>query len=53
MTIDDVCQIFFLHTNPGTRLWDLGCQQLAAELTATREGAPHIDNIPLEDEWVA
>ena len=50
LTIDDVCQKKFLHTNPGTRLRDLGCQQLAADLTAACEGAPHIYNIPLEDD---
>ena len=50
LTIDDVCQFFFLHTNPGTYLRDLGCQQLAADLTATCEGALHIYNIPPEDD---
>ena len=41
---------FFLHTNPGTHLRDLGCHQLVADLTAAREGAPHISNIPPEDD---
>ena len=39
LMLDDICEIFFLHTNPGSSLWDLGYQQLATDLIATQEGA--------------
>ena len=37
--MDDVTQIFFEHTNPGSRLADLGRQRLAASLNDARERA--------------
>jgi len=37
--MDDVTQIFFEHTNPRSRLADLGWQRLANHLDDTREGA--------------
>ena len=39
--MNDVTQIFFEHTNPGTRLADLGRQRLAASLNDAREGTEH------------
>lgn len=45
LMLEDVCQIFFYHTNLGSRLRDLGCQRLAADLTASREGAEHLYDI--------
>ena len=39
--MDDVTQIFFEHTNPCSRLADLGRQRLAASLNDAREGAEH------------
>ena len=39
--MDDVTQIFLEHTNPGSRLADLGQQRLAISLNDAREGAEH------------
>ena len=39
--MDDVTQIFFEHTNPGSHLVDLGWQRLVASLNDAREGAEH------------
>ena len=33
---------FFHHTSHGSRLRDLDCQRLVADLTARREGAQHL-----------
>ena len=49
MTLEDVCQIFFNHTSLGSRLPDLGCQRLAADLTTSREDVQHIYDVD-EDE---
>ena len=45
LMLEDVCQIFFNHTNPSSCLRDLGCQRLATDLTASREGAEHLYNV--------
>jgi len=37
--MDDVTQMFFEHTNPRSRLADLGQQRLANQLDDAREGA--------------
>ena len=39
--MDDVTQIFFEHTNPSSRLADLGRQRLTASLNDAREGTKH------------
>ena len=36
---------FFKHTNPSSRLRDLGCQKLAVDLTASREGVEHLYDV--------
>jgi hypothetical protein len=41
LTMDDVTHIFFEHTNPGSRLADLGRQRLASELDQAQEGVQH------------
>jgi hypothetical protein len=38
LQMEDICHIFFLHTDPGSRLRDLGRQRLTADLTATCQG---------------
>ena len=38
-------KIFFNHTNLGSRLKDLGCQRLAVDLIAYREGTEHLYDI--------
>ena len=45
MMLEDVCQIFFNHTSPSSCLRDLGCQQLAADLTTSREDVEHIYDV--------
>ena len=39
--MNDVTQIFFEHTNLGSRLTDLGRQRLIASLNDAREGVEH------------
>ena len=39
--MDDVTQIFFEHTNPDSRLADLGWQRLVGSLNDAREGTEH------------
>ena len=41
LMLEDICQIF-----PSSRLHDLGCQRLAVDLSARREGAEHLYHPP-------
>ena len=41
LTMDDVTQIFFEHTNPGSWLADLGRRRLASKLDQAQEGVKH------------
>jgi hypothetical protein len=50
LEMDDICQIFFENTTPGSRLRELGRQQLATDLNGAREGALHDYDVCIEDE---
>ena len=42
LMLEEICLYFFHHISPNSHLHDLGCQRLAADLTARHEGAQHL-----------
>lgn len=48
--MDEICQIFFEDTNPGSKLREIRRLVLAVELNEAYEGAAHDYNIPTHNK---